>query len=525
MSWRLFLLLFIAACFFLAPVALTGMEVYDEGIRLHGAERVMLGDVPYHDFYALYGPAAFYWPAALFKVFGTHLFPVRMGLVFWNALAATAVFAFCRKMDVSRAGASIAFALFLLPRTQQFTDLLACDPSLSLILWAGVLMIDRTAKWTSFAIGLLVGLAALFRHDFGVYGSFAVIMACCVRESIRFELPSLKKALAEIAWVFLGILLTAGVVYGTLALLDWRAVLTNLVTYPAKATYYRRRPFPWRAARAEFRAIHWRVSLWTVMPMFRLLVYLAPFGIATVGLPLAAVGLWQRLLLMPKRRAGLAFLIFLIPGFILYGLGRSDWSHLFPLYAVSVPLLTILIEWFGSHILSKPGARRVYQSVAVFTCGLAFLIGVATLNQYLKRPPVPLDRSSHIVLDKPNNNWLVDAVKDLRLETGPVFVASERHDRVLVNPIILYFMAARPSATYFYEFDPGITTTEEVQKRIVSDLERNSVKTIFVWRPPETNEPNLSSTSSGVYVLDSYIANKYEEVKSEKMYRILKRRA
>jgi hypothetical protein len=214
----------------------------------------------------------------------------------------------------------------------------------------------------------------------------------------------------------------------------------------------------------------------------------------------------------------------LIPGFTLYGLGRSDWSHLFPLYAVSVPLLTILIEWFGSHILNKPAARRVYRSVAVITCGLAFLIGVATLKQYLNRTPVPLDRSRHIVLDKPNN-WLVDAVRDLRLETGPVFVASERHDRVLVNPIILYFMAARPSSTYFYEFDPGITTTEEVQKRIVSDLERNGVKTIFVWRPPEINEPNLSSTSSGVYVLDSYIASKYEEVNSEKTYRILKRRA
>jgi len=133
MSWRLFLLLFIAACFFLAPVALTGMEVYDEGIRVHGAERVMLGDVPYRDFYTLYGPAAFYWPAALFKLFGTHLFPVRMGLVFWNALAATAVFAFCRKMDVSMAGASIAFALFLLPRTQQFMELLACDPSWTIL--------------------------------------------------------------------------------------------------------------------------------------------------------------------------------------------------------------------------------------------------------------------------------------------------------------------------------------------------------------------------------------------------------
>jgi hypothetical protein len=47
------------------------LAVYDEGVILTGAMRVLAGDVPHGDFYANYGPGAFYVVAALFKLFGT----------------------------------------------------------------------------------------------------------------------------------------------------------------------------------------------------------------------------------------------------------------------------------------------------------------------------------------------------------------------------------------------------------------------------------------------------------------------
>ena len=43
---------------------------YDEGLVLFGADRVLRGDVPYRDFWTLYGPAGFYVEAALFRLFG-----------------------------------------------------------------------------------------------------------------------------------------------------------------------------------------------------------------------------------------------------------------------------------------------------------------------------------------------------------------------------------------------------------------------------------------------------------------------
>src|SRR5688572_26937698 len=57
--------------------SLVGIDPYDEGIRLYGAMRVLQGAVPYHHFFACYGPAQFYWPAAWFAVLGEQLWVAR----------------------------------------------------------------------------------------------------------------------------------------------------------------------------------------------------------------------------------------------------------------------------------------------------------------------------------------------------------------------------------------------------------------------------------------------------------------
>ena len=43
---------------------------YDEGLVLVGADRVLRGDIPYRDFWTLYGPGSFYLLAGLFRLFG-----------------------------------------------------------------------------------------------------------------------------------------------------------------------------------------------------------------------------------------------------------------------------------------------------------------------------------------------------------------------------------------------------------------------------------------------------------------------
>ena len=43
---------------------------YDEGLVLVGADRVLRGEMPYRDFWTLYGPGSYYLLAGLYRVFG-----------------------------------------------------------------------------------------------------------------------------------------------------------------------------------------------------------------------------------------------------------------------------------------------------------------------------------------------------------------------------------------------------------------------------------------------------------------------
>ena len=54
------------------------LNVYDESFMLTGALRVNAGELPYRDFYAIYGPAEYYALAGLFKLFGPSVLAERL---------------------------------------------------------------------------------------------------------------------------------------------------------------------------------------------------------------------------------------------------------------------------------------------------------------------------------------------------------------------------------------------------------------------------------------------------------------
>lgn len=69
------------AVFTLALLALCmdrWVNVYDEGIILEGAERLLAGALPHRDFYAIYGPAQFAAVAAIFKLVGPSIIAARI---------------------------------------------------------------------------------------------------------------------------------------------------------------------------------------------------------------------------------------------------------------------------------------------------------------------------------------------------------------------------------------------------------------------------------------------------------------
>jgi hypothetical protein len=93
------------------------------------------------------------------------------------------------------------------------------------------------------------------------------------------------------------------------------------------------------------------------------------------------------------------------------------------------------------------------------------------------------------------------------------------------NPVV-YGLGAAPNATRYDVMQAGVITTEEVQDEIVADLERSGTELVIRWFSPaaDKREPNGAGRSSGVRVLDRYLARRYTEVRRFGDYAVLRRR-
>ena len=101
--------LFLASALWQAPLLLRPSGVYDEGLILVGAQRILLGEVPYRDFWNTYAPGQIAVVALLFKALGQSMLVERAYDALVRAGIAVACFALARRMG-ARAGALVAWA-------------------------------------------------------------------------------------------------------------------------------------------------------------------------------------------------------------------------------------------------------------------------------------------------------------------------------------------------------------------------------------------------------------------------------
>src|SRR5690242_7481235 len=66
--------------------------INDEGIYLDGASRILSGQMPYRDFFALTGPGTFWNVAAFFRLFGVTLGSARALLILDLAIIAACLY-------------------------------------------------------------------------------------------------------------------------------------------------------------------------------------------------------------------------------------------------------------------------------------------------------------------------------------------------------------------------------------------------------------------------------------------------
>jgi hypothetical protein len=499
--------------------SLIGIDPYDEGIRLYGAMRVLHGAVPYHDFFASYGPAQFYWPAAWFLVFGEQLWVARMGEVVGVGGAVVAMTVLLRQASAGWAAILWTVSALLLPLSVVYLSTL--DPSLSLVLAAGATVGRRPSVGSLSMAGLLLGAASLFRQDFAFYGALAttamvIVSAATDPGSTTRARAALWRTLVVAAGAF-AIALPA---YGWLASPDPYVLWDSLVRKPAELIAFRQVPY----AYALNQVLESALSKPSPHSVLRFWILLSPV-FALVGLaPLAHRAVRAELVADPRRSAILAFLVTLAAGLFVYARARTDVYHVQPLQVVVCAQLAITAAAVVRVTVHARGARALHR-LSFALAIIAVAVGaVDRIVSFALREPTRLERAMHVRL-RGGERWLVEAIADISRHAGdaPVYIGVGRHDRVYANFMTAYFLLGRAAPTYYHDIIPGLTTAEPVQRRMIREIDESGVRTAFLSKYVDILEPNLSAAERGSTLLDEYLARHFRVQVDSARYLVLVR--
>lgn len=504
---------------------------YDEGIMLTGAMRVAAGQIPHRDFHYIYGPAEIYILSALFRIFGTSLLAERLFDLLIKALLVTSVYAivssYCRRSIAIFISAVTILWLFGL------SEFCVAMTPVSLLNLVGSYLIlptfvGRVSTRRMLAAGAISGLAALFRPDTGI--ALVGIHACIIFIAIFLRLKGTANRLRMFASTFwpylLGfavLTLPAAIYYLSVAPLA--AMLQDIVFYPAKY-YHRGRYLPFPGI--DMRGFE------------NLGVYL-PIAVTAISLyALAArrlrtrLGGAESLESIPRQQDWYGFLItFTILLVVMYLKGLVRASPLQMYLAIISSLLVVAVLFQHRAIFPRPVRisisclmwlsllPAVWSALHEIRFEYVWRCSVAQRILFLRRNATPVETEWCKIAGPLTKGFCffpeddrVHTIEFISSHTRPgqtLYVGVSHHDRIFANDNIIYFATWRIPATRWSHFDPDLQNRYDIQTQMVDELERNAPPYIVLDSEFElSREPNDSSKSSGVTLLDRYIHDKYQ---------------
>jgi hypothetical protein len=541
---------------------------YDEGLVLTGAMRVAAGQVPHRDFYAIYGPAVFYLPAALFKMFGSSLLIVRLLDLFIGGITVVAMFVvssfYCRR-PVAICTTLVTFLWIYGLSTYIFS---AVFPVALLSFISSVMLIPlfvRSVTRTRLCVaGVIAGFSALYRYDTGV--ALLAVQVCVIAIAGYLRSDEASRRLSIIGsslWPYiLGFtLLTAPAIVYFLSVSSISPLIHDVVGVTRSYQRYRGTPFP----RIHLKQLDDLAVYGPIVTLALSLFVLLTFGSRSNRdhPPTKPERLDKKELRGLLITLGLLAFVMYFKGYVRVGTLNMFISILPSLlltavlfeYRVRLPylpriLVTCLACFFiltaefcaakttrfdmlqGSipdrmvRVLFAYGKPAPEPKPAWCKESSPLVKGFCSVEDYGLIAPGPEAQSAWCELSNPLTRgfcFLVDygrmqTIEFIAAHTSPdqkLFVGLSRHDRTFGNDNLIYFATQRLPATKWSHFDPGLQSSHPIQSEMVGELAAASPPYIIL--DSEFNsiqEPNDSSVSSGVTLLDDFIHSKYRYVQS-----------
>jgi putative flippase GtrA len=501
------------------------LNIFDEGIILTGAMRTMAGEVLHRDFYSSYGPGQYYTIATLFHFFGVNFIVARIYDVAMRATIMAAMYHALRRQ------CSFFFSLFFTAISGLWflgigAYLYPIFPCMLLALLGSFLVIEGT-KTTIFGAGILTGIAALFRYDVGFFVLIAHLfsLATLRSRSSHSELRARNIVLAVFSY-------GAG---------------TAIIFVPAAFLFLLRSPLaPFFADIVDYSRNYYPTMRGLPFPGIHAL-HANPIDSA-VYLPLIAVALGAGEFIYSSARRGrtmqsshshddlstncllvfgtltlmlffkgwvrvsaLHMLLSIIPALIVFSLLTERWWKRSQL----MRCVTVLVLIITSVPAAIAATRDLSQSIHIADRSLAgwLMLQSGILHSPKLQNACEMGPASGIAKFSPDYSRIATYIGARTQPDERILVALDRHDKIFANSIGLYFAAGRLPGTHWQQFDPGLTSRADIQTDMIAELQEFHVH----WVVRDANfdeiyEPNGSALSSGVTLLDDYLAKNYHPV-------------
>lgn len=468
---------------------LWGVNPHDEGLMLQAAARVADGELPYRDFYANYGPGQYFLVGGLDLVFGPSLLAWRVVRVALDATVAVLAYALARR----EAPEWLALLVWLAVVGAMAYPTIPHPNPTAVALGLGALLLARRS---AAGAGALAGVAVAFRFDLGL-GALAGAALTALAAGGR-RAASVTAATAAAVSV---LLLAPFVAVAPGPFWD------QTLGFALDEQSLQRLPLP-GAYDGGFEQDNVLQQYFAYVLLGGVLLWVLVAVRGRAGLRQWAV--------LPLAAAGVAYL-----------LARADEFHLVPLAAV----LPVMLGTAAAG--ERSSGRRAWALALIVVLAVVALHGIDRQRIELLHPPplapIAVDVADGVKAHPDEARALDSLVRYVRRRVPPgepVFAANPRHDLVRVGNPLVYVLVDRPNATSYDVMQPGVITTEGVQREIVADLERSRTELVVRWLSPaaDKREPNGAGRSSGVRVLDRYLARRYAEVRRFGDYAVLRRR-